>query len=146
MTNDNDWNQHSMLVLKQLEVLTEGIKTLNDSLNEVKNEITAIKAKEDKVLELLEWKEKIVEVASPSQLKELKNNVSVLQTNINEREIQIETLGKWKTRVDEVASPTHLQKMKDEIEELKTAKIKAYTVFAVVQVIMGLVLFAKEFV
>ena len=47
MTNDsNGWGEYSRLVLKELETLAAGIKDLNDSLNDMKREITEIRARE----------------------------------------------------------------------------------------------------
>ena len=80
MTNDNGWGEYSKLVLKELETLASGIKELNDSINEMKREMTEIRAKEDKVQELVKWKERIDEVASPSQLKELQLQVDELKS------------------------------------------------------------------
>ena len=73
MTNssENGWAEYSKLVLKELETLALGIKELNDSMNEMKREITEIRAREDKVQELVKWKERIDEVASPSQIKDV---------------------------------------------------------------------------
>jgi uncharacterized coiled-coil DUF342 family protein len=81
MTNDsNGWGEYSRLVLKELETLAAGIKDLNDSLNDMKREITEIRAREDKVHELVKWKERIDEVASPTQLKELQEQVEDLKS------------------------------------------------------------------
>ena len=80
MTNDNGWGEYSRLVLKELETLASGIKELNDNINEIKREMTEIRAKEDKVQELVKWKERIDEVASPSQLKELQVQVDELKS------------------------------------------------------------------
>ena len=80
MTNDNGWGEYSKLVLKELETLASGIKELNDSINEMKREMTEIRAKEDKVQELVKWKERIDEVTSPSQLKELQVQVDELKS------------------------------------------------------------------
>lgn len=80
MTNDNNgWGEYSRLVLKELETLAQGIKDLNDSLNDMKREITEIRAREDKVQELVKWKERIDEVASPTQLEKLKEEVEELK-------------------------------------------------------------------
>ena len=80
MTNDNNgWGEYSRLVLKELETLAQGIKDLNDSLNDMKKEMAEIRAKEDKILELNRWKERVDEVASPTQLKELKQEVEDLK-------------------------------------------------------------------
>ena len=80
MTNDNNgWGEYSRLVLKELETLAQGIKDLNESLNDMKREITEIRAREDKVQELVKWKDRIDEVASPTQLEKLKEEVEDLK-------------------------------------------------------------------
>ena len=79
-TGDNGWGEYSKLVLKELEVLAAGIKELNDSMNDMKREITEIRAREDKVQELVSWKLRVDEVASPSQLKELHDKVDELKS------------------------------------------------------------------
>ena len=57
MNSDNGWAEYSRLVLKELETLAQGIKELNDNLGDVKREIAEIRAREDKVQELVKWKE-----------------------------------------------------------------------------------------
>lgn len=80
MTNDNNgWGEYSRLVLKELEVLAQGIKELNDNLNNMRHEITEIRAREDKVQELVAWKNRIDEVASPTQIEKLKEEVEDLK-------------------------------------------------------------------
>lgn len=106
MSAENGWGEYSKLVLKELETLALGIKELNESLQDVKREITEIRAREDKVQDLV----------------------------------------KWKDRIDEVASPTQLKTLKDEVEELKLFKTKAVTVFAVIQFIMAVAVFAQKVV
>ena len=97
MSDENGWSEYSKLVLKELETLANSIQALNTEIQELKQEIAQMRAREDRVDELKVWKEKIDEVASPSQLKELV----------------------------------------DEIQNLKSFKIKAITVFTVVQFGMG---------
>ena len=77
--NENGWAEYSRLVLKELETLAQGIKDLNDSMNEMKREITEIRAREDKVQELVKWKDRVDEVASPTQLEKLKEEVEDLK-------------------------------------------------------------------
>ena len=79
MTNDNGWGEYSRLVLKELETLASGIEKLNISINEMKNEMAAMKVREDKVHELVQWKSRVDEVASPSQLKDLQEQVEDLK-------------------------------------------------------------------
>mgnify|MGYP001418173218 CR=1 FL=1 len=78
--NQNGWNEYSRLVLQELERLSDNIDGLKGELQEVKQELAAIRAKEDKVEELRLWKEKIDDVASPTQLKELVTEVDNLKT------------------------------------------------------------------
>ena len=79
MSGENGWGEYSRLVLKELETLASGIEALRAELQDVKQELAAIRAKEDKVDELRQWKEKIDEVASPSQLKTLSEEVQELK-------------------------------------------------------------------
>ena len=67
---ETGWEQYSSLVLKQLESLSSGIDGLRSELQEVKQELIGIKAKEDRVKELKEWKDKIDDISSPTQLKQ----------------------------------------------------------------------------
>ena len=66
--SQNGWNEYSRLVLKELETLADGIDGLRTELVEVKQELAKMQVREDKVNELKDWKEKIDEVASPTQL------------------------------------------------------------------------------
>tara|TARA_Y100000592_G_scaffold81695_1_gene129640 strand:+ start:1073 stop:1402 length:330 start_codon:yes stop_codon:yes gene_type:complete len=77
--NQNGWNEYSRLVLKELETLASSIDGLRSELQEIKQDMAAMRVKEDKVDELKIWKEKIDEVASPSQLKEMVNEIDSLK-------------------------------------------------------------------
>lgn len=77
--NQNGWNEYSRLVLKELETLASSIDGLRSELQEIKQDMAAMRVKEDKVDELKVWKEKIDEVASPSQLKEMVNEIDSLK-------------------------------------------------------------------
>jgi len=77
--SQNGWGEYSRLVLKELETLATGIESLRSELLDVKQELAAIRAKEDKIHELREWKSKIDDVTSPTQLKSLVNEVQELK-------------------------------------------------------------------
>ena len=77
--NQNGWNEYSRLVLKELETLADGIEGLRTEIQEVKQEIALQKVKEDKVSEIRAWKERIDEVASPTQIKALVKEVEDLR-------------------------------------------------------------------
>ena len=67
--HQNGWNEYSKLVLKELETLSDGIQTLNIEIQDLKNQITEIRVREDRVDELKAWKDRVDEIASPAQLK-----------------------------------------------------------------------------
>ena len=69
MSDSTGWETYSKLVLQQLETLASGIDGLRSELQHVKEQLTELKAKEDRVQEIKTWKEKIDEVASPTQLQ-----------------------------------------------------------------------------
>ena len=102
--HQNGWNEYSRLVLKELETLSDGIEGLKGEFQNVKQEIAKMQVREDKVDELKAWKEKL----------------------------------------DDIASPTQLSVLIKEVETLKHFKTKAVTVFAVVQFLMGAILFADK--
>ena len=77
--NQNGWNEYSKLVLKELESLNDSIDSLAGDLQEVKKEITKMQVREDKVGELRQWKERIDDVASPTQLKNYIVNIEELK-------------------------------------------------------------------
>ena len=69
MPSDAGWETYSKLVLQQLETMSSGIEGLRTELQDVKNQLTELKAREDRVQDLKVWKEKIDEVASPTQMQ-----------------------------------------------------------------------------
>ena len=60
---------YNQLVLAQLQSLSQAMEALRGDLQGVRQEIAELKAKEDKVVELREWKQKIDDVISPPPLR-----------------------------------------------------------------------------
>ena len=79
MSEENGWGEYSRLVLKELETLAKGIDGLRNELQEVKQDLAAMRSREDKVDELRAWKEKIDEVASPTQMQNMVKEVEELK-------------------------------------------------------------------
>ena len=79
MAEKDTWGEYSRLVLKELETLAVGIANLNAELQDIKKDITILKDREDKVEKLSQWKDKVSEVVSPSQLAELVEDVKDLK-------------------------------------------------------------------
>ena len=82
MGNDSNdgWGEYSRLVLKELETLASSIQSLNAEIQELKQEIARMREREDRVDELRAWKEKVDEVASPTQLQVVIKDVDELKT------------------------------------------------------------------
>ena len=80
MSNNQGWETYSKLVIQQLETLNVGIENMRKELQDVKEQITKIKAKEDRLEELKTWKDKIDEVVSPSQMKYAMRELEELRT------------------------------------------------------------------
>ena len=80
MSGDNNGGgEYSKMVLKELEVLSQGITALKSDMEGLKREMAELRAKEDRVKELVEWKRRIDDVASPVQLRDLQKEVANLQ-------------------------------------------------------------------
>tara|TARA_E500000331_G_scaffold195464_1_gene187696 strand:- start:321 stop:644 length:324 start_codon:yes stop_codon:yes gene_type:complete len=77
--NQNGWNEYSRLVLKELETLAKSITALNSEIQDLKQEIARMREREDRVDELRAWKDKIDEIASPTQMQVIVNDVEDLK-------------------------------------------------------------------
>ena len=73
------WDQYYQLVLQQLESLSTGVEALRSELQDVKNQLTELKAKEDRIQDIKAWKERMDEIVSPSQIKVVLNEVEELK-------------------------------------------------------------------
>lgn len=69
--NQNGWNEYSKLVLKELQTLSIEIDNLSGQIGDLKRELIEMKGREDRVEQLVKWKEKVDEVATPTQLKDI---------------------------------------------------------------------------
>jgi len=76
----NGWNEYSRLVLKELETLSKGIVELNAEIQDIKKELAIMKDREDKVDELRQWKQKMDEVISTTQLAAMVKEIDDLKT------------------------------------------------------------------
>jgi len=79
MSTDNGWSEYSKLVLKELETLATSIQSLNSEIQDLKQEIARMREREDRVDELRVWKDKIDEIASPTQMQVIVNDVEDLK-------------------------------------------------------------------
>ena len=78
--NQNGWNEWSRHILKELERLNENYEGLRVMNEEIKVELSKASSVREEVLELKNWKKEVDEVSSPTQLKELVDEVRSLKT------------------------------------------------------------------
>lgn len=75
----NGWSEYGRLVLKELERLNEGQDKLKDEIDkkfqELNEKMTEFKNTEKEVEELKEWRGKVSEVWSASQMKSAKDEI-----------------------------------------------------------------------
>ena len=71
----NGWNEYSRLVLAELEKLNKRVEELSQDNNAMRQELTKAE-----LITLKNWKNNIDEVSSPTQLKELQQEVEKLKT------------------------------------------------------------------
>jgi DNA repair exonuclease SbcCD ATPase subunit len=76
----NGWNEYSRLVLAELEKLNTKVDTLSTEINTINHGMAKIEQIKDEIEVLKEWKNKVDEVSSPTQLKELQKEVNDLKT------------------------------------------------------------------
>tara|TARA_R110001583_G_scaffold90353_6_gene232209 strand:+ start:982 stop:1305 length:324 start_codon:yes stop_codon:yes gene_type:complete len=79
MNEVSGWETYSKLVLQQLETLSSGIEALRAELQDMKGQLTELKAKEDRVQDIKAWKEKMDDVTSPPQLRESLSEIEDLK-------------------------------------------------------------------
>jgi uncharacterized phage infection (PIP) family protein YhgE len=138
----NGWNEYSKLVLKELQTLSDGIDNLSTEVADIKKDIVQIRASEDRISKLEKWKDKVDDVATPTQLKE----ISIQVDELKKLKKEVSDLSSWKVRVDEVSTPTQLKEVSSQVEDYKRFKTQATTIFAVVQFLMAAIMFAMKFI
>ncbi len=77
--SNSSWEAYSKMVLKQLENLDQSMNGLRQEIQELKAVLAEMRGKQSNVQDLKEWKNKMDEVCSPTQLKELKQEVEDLK-------------------------------------------------------------------
>lgn len=76
----NGWNEYSKLVLNELERLNENDEKIQLILTEISQKLGKIESVEKQVESIIKWKRYMDDIASPATLKELKKDVTTLNT------------------------------------------------------------------
>ena len=73
--NQNGWNEYSKLVLKELERLNDNYESLKEEMGMLREVVS-----KNDTGDLKKWKNNIDEVFSPSQMKDLREEVDSLKS------------------------------------------------------------------
>ena len=69
------------------------------------------------------------------ELQDVKHEIAKMQV----REDKVEEIRLWKEKIEDVTSPPQLKVLIEQVEDLKSFKIRAITIFTVIQFVMGFV-------
>ena len=79
MESGAGWEVYSKMVLQQLQDLNNGMAELRNEIQEVKTQIAEVRVQQNSVAELKQWKERIDDIVSPTQLDQMKKEVQDLK-------------------------------------------------------------------
>lgn len=150
-TSINDFNA---LIIQQLNHISNQIarqtSELNNEIQSLKKEMSALNAKfeaKDGLINGLEaWKKDVTQIITLHDLTELKNQkqqINNIQNKLDQQDSEIANLS-INHNNDEIKHSTKFKEIDDSIKALEEFKIKAFTIFSVVQIIMTFALFWKE--
>lgn len=115
--------EYNRMILTQLDNLNlqmkDMTKYMTDKFNAMDHKILKINIREDKIDELVDWRNSVTEVTSVNDLRKIKDKSD---------EINLE----------------QLKDLKKEVKELRDFKIKAITIFGFVQVMMAVFTFWQK--
>lgn len=78
--NKNDsWGEYGTHILKELVRLNSGIDEVRKEQSEMKQDLVQIRHQQKTLESLTEWREKVIEVMSVTQMKEVKDEVYKLK-------------------------------------------------------------------
>lgn len=122
-TQDNN-----SLILQQLQKMEDKIDNLATALHATNLEMTRIGGMKHALQDLKAWKENVESIVNPDDLKEMKKALQEIKASseeINRLEAELKNI--------------KAEKVKDrvEIEELKTFKVKAKTVVAILSILFS---------
>lgn len=118
--NDVNWE----LIVHRLDTIAKNQETTSDKLSIIEDKLTKFETMKNSVDDLKSWKNAIQETVSLNELRDIRM---------------------WKHKIDEITSPTLLKETLDEVGKLKTFKIQALMIWAIVQAIMVILIFLEKF-
>ena len=142
------------LITKETSELNSEIKSLrremNSEIQSLKIEMSGLAAnfaaKDSMIRNIEDWKKDVSQIVTLNDLTEIKNHkilISNLQLKIDQQSVEISNLQNQHIN-DEIKSNQKFKEIDENIQDLNNFKIKAFTIFSVVQIIMTAALFWKE--
>lgn len=119
---------NNTLILQQLQKMEDKLDNLATALHETNLEMTRIGGMKHALQDLKAWKENVESIVNPEDLREMKRALQEIKTSseeINRLESELKSIKEDKAK-DRV-----------EIEDLKTFKIKAKTVVAILSILFS---------
>ncbi len=137
-------------IMQQLSGLSNLIKENNAEMQIIRRELSELNAKfaaKDNMINNIDnWKKDVSQIVTLNDLNEMKNQkfmISVLQNKMDQQSSEIANLQTQHIN-DEVKTSHKLKEVDEQLKDLNDFKIKAFTIFSVVQIIMTVALFWKE--
>jgi len=147
-------NAEINFIMQQLSHFTNAItketSELNSEIKSLRIEMSGLAAnftaKDSMIRNIEDWKKDVSQIVTLNDLTEIKNHkllISNLQLKIDQQSVEITNL--QSQHINDENKINHKFKEIDEnIQDLNNFKIKAFTIFSVVQIIMTTALFWKE--
>ena len=76
---EKGWGEWAVHVLRELERLNDNHEALRDKIDDMQKQLSEVKGNLSGLDEVKTWKHNVDEVASPSQIKDLKKDVEELK-------------------------------------------------------------------
>lgn len=77
----NGWNEWSKHILKELQRLNDGQDNIKKEIQDIKIDMNGVSAIKREIGELKDWKGKVTEIVSPTQLKEFLDKIKELEAH-----------------------------------------------------------------
>lgn len=131
-------------------LITKHYTEINSEMQSVRREMSELNAKfaaKDSMINSIDdWKKDVSQIVTLNDLNEMKNQkfiIGNLQNKIDQQSVEITNLQTQHVN-DEVKTIHKIKEMEEQLKDLNDFKIKAFTIFSVVQIIMTVALFWKE--
>ncbi len=160
MSNENGGNVNNYsnseinFIMQQLSHISNSINKqyseINSEMQFLRREMAELNAKfaakDSMINNIDDWKKDVSQIVTLSDLNEMKNQklqISNIQNKIDQQSSELVSLQNQHIN-DENKNIHKFKEVDEQLKDLNDFKIKAFTIFSVVQIIMTVALFWKE--